>query len=270
MANSITKSANQQGETLPAPAQPAALSPFLSQREMIFIKATFSPILATMPRDKAEFKIMELVNRAYAELGHVPPGSSMEERKKHILGTAQLIINDLNLYYPYVRILEVANAITQGIRREFGDYYGFNVIAVHGFVEKYLELEERRGALERQNRYLDSLQEPEELTPEQIEQIMADGLMNCRDTYLTTGRIIDWGHPNYQQLVDSGKLVLTEEDKKEIYELAELEVRQEHTLQDLSLSKRLYLIKNPPDLKSEIISKCKDIALKRYFDKEKG
>ena len=264
----INKPENQRSETLPALSQPVALSPFLSKREMIFVKATGSPVLSSMTQNKAEQKIMELINRAFAELGHVPPGTSLEERRKYLLSMTQLIINDLTLYFPHVRLSEVANAIACGIRHEYGDYFGFNVISIHGFVEKYLDAEERREALARQKRYLESLQEPEALTPEQIAKIMADGLKECRETYLTTGRIIDCGNVNYRQLVDSGALVLTTEERQEIYNQARQEVALEHATNDLSLSKKLFLIRNPPDLTTEYIIKARDIALRRYFDKE--
>lgn len=252
---------------LPAISQPVALSPFLSKRELVFVKAARSPLLSAMSQNQAETKILELINRAFAELGHVPPGTTLEERRKYLLSFTKLIINDLILYYPNVRLSEVAAAIANGIRHEYGDYYGFNVITVHGFVEKYLDAEERREALARQNRYLESLQEPQQLTPEQIAKIMADGLKECRETYLTTGRIIDYGNVNYQQLVDSGDLVLTPEERQEIYNQAKMEVTHEHAMQDLSLSKKLFLIRNPPDLTTEYIIKARNIALKRYFDR---
>lgn len=254
----------KQGNYLPE--RYSGISPYLSPHELAFVKASHSIKLSELAQSDALKEIIVCMNIGFAELGQIPPGSSSFNQQEHLVAMASLILTDLNFYFPQVTVAEIAQAIRKGIRHEFGEYYGYNVIAIHGFVEKYLESEERAAAMDRQNRYRQSQQEPQELTSDQQRQILVEGLKQCRETYKKTGRIIDFGNVNYQLLVDGGHLNLTNEEKQEIYEIAEWQIQREKETQELSLSKQLYLIKNPPDNKPEVIARAKDLSLKRYFD----
>lgn len=248
------------------PEKYSGISPFLTRQELAFVKAAFAPKVSELTPAEAEKSTLECINRAYAELGQLPAGSRAEDRQRSLSTMSHLILNDLTLYFPLVTIAEVSQAIKRGIRREFGEYYGFNVISVHGFVDKYLDSEERRAALERQQRHQMAQEATEELSEEAKLKLMEDGLKHCEETYRKTGRIIDFGSVNYQMLVDRGKIKLTNEQKREIYEMAKWEIKRENENQELSLSKALYLIKNPPDQRIEIIARAREIALRKYFD----
>jgi len=254
----------KQGNLLPE--RYSGISPFLSKHDLGFVKAARAIKVSDLSQPDALKGIIECMNIGYAELGLTPPGSHSENRKEHLVGMANLIITDLAFYFPQVTLAEVVQAIRKGIRKEYGEYYGYNVIAIHFFVEEYLKSEERAAAMERQERYRQSQEASENLTPGQQRQILLDGLKQCLETYRKTGRIIDFGHVNYQLLVDDGRINLTNEQKQEIYEIAEWQIQREKETQELSLSKQLYLIKNPPDNKPEVISRAKELSLKKYFD----
>lgn len=248
------------------PEKYSGISPYLSREELVFVKLSLAKRVAELTQAEAEKAILELMNRAYAELGTVPQGTSSGDRQNYVKAMANLIITDLNFYFPRVTMAEVAQAIKNGIRRQYGDYYGFNVISINGFVEKYLASEERSSALTRQERYRKSLEVPEEPTAEMQQQIIENGLQQCLETYRKTHRIIDFGNVNYQLLVDRGKINLTNEQKKEIYAMAEWEIQREMETRELSLAKILQQLRNPTDNTAEIVARAKDISLRKYFD----
>lgn len=248
------------------PERYSGISPFLSRHDLGFVKATRAVKVSDLSQPDALKGIIECMNIGYAELGQTPPGSRSENRQEHLVAMANLVLTDLTFYFPQVTFTEIVMAIRKGIRKEYGEYYGYNVIAIHFFVEEYLKSEERTAAMDRQERYRQSQEASEHLTSEQQRHILVEGLKQCRKTYRKTGRIIDFGHVNYQLLVDGGRINLTNEEKQEIYEIAEWQIQREKETQELSLSKQLYLIKNPPDIKLDVIARAKDLALKKYFD----
>lgn len=254
----------QAGNSLPE--KYSGISPYLSREELVFVKLLLAKRVTELTQAEAEKAILELMNRGYAELGQAPQGTGPEERQRYMSAMAKLIITDLEFYFPCVTIAEVAMAIKNGIRHQYGEYYGFNVISIHGFVDNYLASEEREAALVRQARYRQLQEVPEVPTAEMQHQILESGLKQCLETYRKTGRIIDFGNVNYQMLVDRGLIKLTCEEKQEIYAMADWELRREKETQELSLSKQLQQIRNPTDNKQEIKARAKEISLRKYFD----
>jgi len=252
------------------PDKYSGISPYLSREELVFVKLSLAKRVTELTQAEAEKAILELMNRGYAELGQTPQGTGPEERQRYMSAMAKLIITDLEFYFPCVTMAEVAMATKNGIRHQYGEYFGFNVISIHGFVEKYLASEEREAALVRQERYRQSQEVPVEPTAEMQKQIIETGLQQCLETFRKTGRIIDFGNVNYQLLVDRGLINLTCEQKREIYAMADWEIRREKETQELSLAKQLQQLRNPGDNKMEIIARAKELSLRKYFDQLAG
>ncbi|MGE5409435.1 MAG: hypothetical protein ACM3MI_00640, partial [Clostridiales bacterium] len=155
------------------------ISPFIGNCQAEFVKANIGRKINEMTTHEAEKALAQLVNRAYTELGQLPAGSAHVDRNEYLAGIGKLIYCDLMLYFPSITIQEVGHAIKRGIRREYGEYFGFNVIAVHTFVEKYMSSEERTEALRRQNVFLASLEEPEAPDREKQWKMFKEGLLSC-------------------------------------------------------------------------------------------
>lgn len=242
------------------------ISPLLRKAEAEFITAGYAEKILDMDEGKALNHLVTIINKAYMELEKSPAGLNPMERKRYVEVFARLIRNDLVFHFPQLTLRELEIAIRKGIRNQYGEYYGFSVVSIHMFVEKYLESEERSSALAKQHRFLLMQQAPEE--PPVINQweIMRDGLIKCYDNYCKTKRIIDFGNVNYELLVKAKLIVLSPEEKKFIYTVAELQVRNEQSLQ-ASINRTTYRalqeMKGDP---GPVIARSKEIALKNYFD----
>lgn len=251
MEHSITKS--------------TGISPFITGTELAYVKARNAEKVTDMPEGEALNHIIQIINRAFGELGQTPSGRSPQDRQDNMLAIAKLVLNDLRYYFPQVTVHEVAQAVRRGIREEYGQYYGFNVIAIHKFVESYLDSEERNNALAKQNRFIAAQSVVEEPSDTEKEKIMQEGITRCYQIFKVTGRIIDYGNVNYDHLVARGDINFTVEEKKQFYAEAEVLIKAE-ALKDeqqvLHLMQRRFLNK---DLKPLIIARAKELALKRHF-----
>lgn len=243
-----------------------ALSPLLSGYQAGYVKARYGVRVTSLSEPEAETALLELINRAFVELGQLPTGSGSADRKKYLGVMARMTLNDIKLYFPQVTLEEVANAMRRGIRREYGEYFGFNVIAVHGFIEKYLESDDRNDALAKQNRFLLAKDVPEELPVINQQEIMEAGLLRCYENYRKTGRVIDCGNVNYEMLVKEGKINLTNEEKHLIYKEAERLIKHEEDQQAGSFHQIVARLRVQGTDHGTIVSRAKELALKRYFD----
>lgn len=243
-----------------------AISPLLSGYQAGYVKAQYGVRVTSLSEPEAETALLELINRAMLELGQSPTGSRPEDRKKYLGVMARMTLNDIKLYFPQVTLEEVANAIRRGIRREYGEYFGFNVIAIHGFIEKYLESDDRNDALAKQNRFLLTQEVPGEPPAINQREIMEAGLARCYEIFKKTGRIIDCGNVNYEMLVKEGRINLTNEEKHLLFKEAERLIRHEEDQQAGSFHQIVARLKGKETDHGTIVSRAKELALKRYFE----
>ncbi len=243
------------------------ICPTLSRDEMHYVKARYAESLDKLPESQTIQFIVEMLNRCYAELGHVPVGSGIHERANLMKVTASLIRNDLLFHFPKVTLEEIGNAVRRGIRREYGEYYGFNAISIHEFVKKYLNSEDRLNALDRQSRYLNSQKPVEEISEQEKDRLLKAGLEQCRETYRKTGRIIDFGNVNYHLLEQSGEINDSLEEKRAIYQEAKMQIKAELDAQAVSFHQIVSRMRGEETDEIAIVARAKEIALRRHFDK---
>lgn len=253
-------------ETTTSITKTGCISPFIRTNEAEFVKATYSTKVCEMGELKAEKALVQIVNRAYSELGQIPSGSARIERNQYLEGISKLINCDLMLYFPTITIHEVEQAIKRGIRREYGEYFGFNVIAVHTFVEKYLNSEARTEALRRQNVFLASLEETVAPDREKQWKLFKEGLLSCYEIYKTKRQIIDFGCINYEFLVKAGQIQLSADEKRRIYQQAVEQIKIEQAQEQTSVKNIFSYIKNNEPGTNAYVLRSKEISLANYFD----
>jgi hypothetical protein len=240
--------------------------PLLTKREAAFVTAAYAEKLASMATDIAEKELLKIVNRAYAELQRYPPGLSATERERFMKSFVTWIILDCNNYFPDVTMAEISTAIGRGLRGEFGEYMGFNNIVIHGFINTYLESEERTSALAKQHRFL-LLQEVAEVFPlDDKWSIMKEGIYNCYNNYKKTHRILDLGSINFEILEKAGAINLSLEEKKIIYEVAKNLVLKEQESQVTTYRMAIEFKRRNDSNDWPIKSKAREIALKNFYD----
>jgi len=248
------------------PAKREDISPFIRGTDIELVQAYYGCALTKIAEADAIKKILQVLNKALVELGIKATGNTREEKKKYLVLTAKLILNDTKLYFPNVTVEEIQLAVARGIRNEYGEYFGLNVISVHKFIEGYIRSEARNTALERQRRFVESQKPKPRLSDEEIARIMAEGFEERRKEYKKNKCIVDYNNVNYDYAVEKGLIKLTREEKWELYHLAEKIVAQEILQEEQSIHHLLSRKFRETDDVPRIVRKAKDLALKRYFD----
>lgn len=241
------------------------INPLLSRIDSEFVVAFKEKRICELEKADLFSDLTKIINRSYAELGMKVAGNYPAESARYLDATVQMLASDLLVYFPNVTVREINNAVRRGIRKEYGEYFGFNVIAIHGFVEKYLNSEERNKALKKQHDFELITQTKQEEKVVDTWQITFDGLKSCYEDWCKTGRLIDFGSINYQFLVAAGEINLSNEDKQFIYDLAQSQIKLEKA-QEVPDNRLAYrrIMEELTDV-NLVISKAKEIALIDYF-----
>lgn len=240
--------------------------PLLTKRDAGFVQAAYAEKLSEMDPARAEKELLKIINRAFAELQRFPPGLSGNERERFLLSFVKWIKLDCEQYFPNVTIVEVSTAVARGIRKEYGQTYGFNTIIVHGFIQAYLESEERTGALAKQHRYLLLLEVADVLPMDDKWSIMKNGILLCYENYRKTRRILDFGGVNFEIWEKAGAINLSLDEKHLIYEVARMQVMKEQEMQSTSYRMVCQLRRQNETSDWPVKVKAREIALKNFFD----
>lgn len=242
------------------------VNPLLNSYEQEFVVARSAEKVMEMEETACHEQLLQILSLAFAELGSSPTGTHIDNKSRYLNFIARLLKNDIKGYFPQVTIREVAQAVKRGIRREYGDFFGFSVVAIHTFIEKYLASEIRAECLKKQDQYLLMKRVPEELPVMNKWEIFKFGLVTCYENYKKSKRIQDCGNINYEFLVKAGEINLDNDDKNFIFTIAEQQVKREQDLQLITHRLAYRMMQQMQKDKSPVIVRCKEIALKNYYD----
>lgn len=173
--------------------------------------------------------------------------------------------------YPNLRIEEIPVAIERGVRREYGDYFGINVVSISGFFRGYLASQERSEAAKELNKL--ALPEPTKPTESAIRAMETEMIVNAYDKFRNDGYYLDFGNHVYRKLDERGLITFTPERKREFMEMAKKSVeaknnpataltREDRAKRQSVIERLANAIKTADPL---IVREAKQIALTEYF-----
>ncbi|HLN52944.1 MAG TPA: hypothetical protein VK212_04495 [Lentimicrobium sp.] len=244
-----------------------AICPALTANETGYVKAAYGEKIGKMERGSALLQLLDIVSMALAELNQAPAGNTEVEQNESLRIITKLIYADLMNYFPQVTIAEITISVKNGLRRQYGDFYGFNTLTVHKFIKNYLEDVERMEAIKKQNRFLEAHEEPKkEYTKEELDSMGMESLKTCYQSYLSTGSIFNCGNVVYEYAVRKGFIKQTLEEMREIYARALQMVKANKLSEQQNV---LYSFRNKSDaatLDFEAKMLAREMSLKKYFD----
>ena len=101
-------------------------------------------------KERLKREVLTILKKAYNDLNRL----WNEGEATNLLNG--VILNCIN-YYGSLKIGELKYAVEHGLRGEYGDYFGLNVLSIHKFIKAYKESEDRAEALRKQMQYEDSI-----------------------------------------------------------------------------------------------------------------
>lgn len=219
-----------------------------------------------MPEDYLTNEVFKIVVKAYMAAGQTPDNTSLKL-------IASEMTNDIYRNYSMLSIEEITEAFYHGVRYNYGEYFGLNIVTFNKWLKHYLENEHGKYVLELSKTRL-MLTEKTEPTDQEKEDILKAGVKRCYDHYKQKKEIIDYGNPIFDYLYDNGKILLTDIQWNNYLLRATREVMGRLQQKSVSVDRierqdaKRALINLESDY--EIQSLAKRIALAEYFDKFKS
>jgi len=195
-------------------------------------------------------------------------GQRIEEADQTYLKSALLAESKR---YPNMRIEEIPIAIDRGIRKEYGEYFGINVVSISGFFRGYLASQERAEAAKELNKL--ALPEPTKPTEAEIKAMEIDMIVKAYEKFKSEGYYADFGNHVYRKLDERGLISFTPERKREFMEQAKKSVQDKNNpataLNREERAKRLSVIERLANAiktgDTLVVREAKQIALMAYF-----
>ena len=192
----------------------------LSLKEKTFIEAYTSPKINTLENEVLNKHIINISNQMFATSGQ---RINDDELKAFCI----MLKNELKTYFANVSIKDVETAINKGVRREFGEYYGLNMVSVNFWLKKYLDSEDRRNALKKLTASKPLIENKP--TPQQINETMQNALKRAKELIKTNEFNIeglDFGNCLYDYLTGINEINFSNEQKNEFMNVAKQHLTQ--------------------------------------------
>lgn len=201
-------------------------SPKLTPTEVQILEATQSKTVLQLLKETQSDGIKainQLVSTNINSLGQKPKDEN--EISFIVIG----LIEEIESYFPNLTMQELKIASNKGIRGEFGDFMGVNVITYHKFIKAFLNDEKRKDVILKQREYIEEQNRIK--SQSEIAQIEKDFWEN------ETKRIAEFKitgvfkTDNYETLYKiyekAGKIDLSVSDKWEMFVKAKAETLKE-------------------------------------------
>ncbi len=194
--------------------------------------------------------------------------------------TQGLVLEAIN-YFPSTTIPEIRLALNNGIRGEYGQYFGLSIASFHNFIKSFLAEEKRQIAIKKQFEYEESLKEKPitEEDKQKLDKLFWDREEERLKDFKKTNTLhIESPIMHFKIYEDAGKINLTTPEKWRRYKVAERSYESK-LLAEIAAGgvdikekrKALQRVKsgelNDAD-KAAIKSLACYLCLKEYFEKE--
>lgn len=169
------------------------------------------------PRIK-DAKYSDLTNYLAKAIGIVFAIRSAETESNNIQYMAKELARAVWERFPGISIAELGIALDRGVKRDYGDYFGLNVVTFLDWVRAYFYSSERKIAVSEKNQL--ALPPKTVPTDKEFEELRRKNTISMFELYKHYGVLI--GDPSYPfaYLEGRGTLKLTREEKFSIFEEA--------------------------------------------------
>jgi len=244
------------------------ISPFLDGQEREMIESKVGKPLRELKVLEVRIFISTLIAKT-----HLDCGQTIKEKDIEI-GLKELV-NDIVSYGGGFTLMQIANCFKIGAMKELGDYYGLNNNTYRQWVRNYLSYQKRLDANKKQKEFLENLNKPVVLSPEEKEKLIKDGCLSAFDIFKQKGFYPDMGNVTFDYLYYSQKVInFTKQRRDEFKKQAKLVVLSEKKKQMEStpsiigirtLKNAIKQIEESDNETDEVIREAKRIALNTYF-----
>ena len=107
----------------------------------VMLQALTSTKILEMPKETVVNQIYDMLTKAYYDSGIQSPAP------KDLVLLSKAIHDEIKAYFSFLRIDELRICLANGIRGEYGEFYGINIKSIHSWIRAYQISEKRRFKL---------------------------------------------------------------------------------------------------------------------------
>ena len=140
---------------------------------------------------KADDKIMWIT--AILTRMHDMAGQKVD--KANLTLMVRELLRDLDTRYKLLAVEEVETIIGNGVRGDYGEYYGLSIASISKWFKTYMDSGAHSEYLNKKVTELKlMLPEKTQLTEREVEEIMISGCIRCFNEYREKGKFMDVGN----------------------------------------------------------------------------
>jgi len=206
-----------------------------------YLLALKSQRISDLKKADAVGTYIDALTKVYFELGQVIPGNGEREQVKQLQILASALHEEVQTYFRFMRVDEIRQALKNGVRMQYGKFYGINIATIHNWLKSYQTDENRTQALLKLKQ--ENEKDPEPLvSKEEAEYEWKLTIQQQFAKFKETGHFIcEFPTFQYQQFEKRGLINLTKERKKELYEQAKSEILEGLRIKRLNPKNKLEL-----------------------------
>ena len=218
-----------------------------------------------MQQSELKDRVIKALAKTYIDSGKVI-------ETKELLSLSNGVINEVKRYFASLKIDELDLCFQNGVRKQYGEYFGLNIVTFHQWIKSYILEEKRIEALNIRN--TPQVEPVKIYTDEDKINYQNEFMHNAKSTYIQSG-VFGMYEPSidhiYKLLVKTGEL--TESDytpnleEAFDYVIEDLEFRTKTN--DIFLRRKLMAQKEAMTIESkEVITMAKQITIENLWDKK--
>jgi hypothetical protein len=128
-----------------------------------------------LPIKDAKKQISAMITAVYLDT------SAADGNQQANIYLTEKVYDEMVTKYKHLSIGELQVVLNEGIRKEYGEYFGINIATISTWLKAYERSEYRKASLGYYNLQLQQQSEKKEPTPEEREAILQKG---CKDAYI--------------------------------------------------------------------------------------
>lgn len=216
-----------------------------------------------MQQTELKDRVIKTLAKTYIDCGKVI-------ESKELMSLSNGVINEIKRYFINLKIDELDLCFQNGVRKQYGEYFGLNIVTFHQWIKSYMAEDKRAEALK--IRSTPRVEPIKEYTAEDKLRIRDEFMDHAKSTYMKS-RVFGLYEPSigdiYKILVARDELTETEytSNVEEAFDYVIEDLEYRSKTNDILLRRKLIAQKETITLDSkEVINMAKQITIEDLWN----
>lgn len=229
-----------------------------------YLTALNSKLIVDMQQNELKDRVIKTLAKTYIDCGKVI-------ESKELMSLSNGVINEIKRYFINLKIDELDLCFQNGVRKQYGEYFGLNIVTFHQWIKSYMAEDKRAEALK--IRSTPRIEPIKEYTEEDKIRIRDEFMNHAKSTYMKSG-VFGLYEPSiadiYKILVARDELTESEytSNVEEAFDYVIEHLEYRSKTNDILLRRKLIAQKETMTLDSkEVINMAKQITIEDLWNK---